>query len=97
MNGMYMTFPHDHEKWLADKKAWQKKAKKRKKSDGDDSKDKESSEGSEEESKKAKSGKLALSKKMSAALCSSFCVSEPQAEQFIAKLYEDIEGDQGKD
>ena len=47
--------------------------------------------------KKAKVGKLALSKKMSAALCYSFCVTEPQAQQFVDKLYEDIDGDQAKD
>ena len=35
VNGMYMPFPHDHDKWLADKKAWQQKTKKHKKSDSD--------------------------------------------------------------
>ena len=45
---------------------------------------------------KAKVGKLALSKKTSAVLCSSFCVTEPRAQQFIDNIYEDIDGDQAK-
>ena len=48
------------------------------------------------DTKKAKVRKLALSKKMSAAICSSFCVTEPRAQQFIDNIYEDIDGDQAK-
>ena len=78
---MYMPFTHDHDKWLADKKIWQQKAKKQKKSDSDKSKDNNEDEMSKSDTKKAK----------------SFCVTEPQAQQFIDKLYGDIDGDQAKD
>ena len=56
----------------------------------DKDKTKAGEEGTDNKRKKAKPGKLALSKKMNAALCSSFCVTEPQAKEFIDKLYKDI-------
>ena len=50
--------------------------------------------------KETKGEKLALSKKIGAALVPSFCVTEPQAKEFIDKLYKHVGddfGDQGTD
>ena len=53
-------------------------------------KTKEGEDGDMDNKKETKGGKLALSKKICTALVPSFCVTEPQAKEFIDKLYKHI-------